>query len=115
MEIPTRQLREELLAIKGVGEETADSIILYAVGRPLFVVDAYTRVILSRIGMIPEKIGYRQLQELFHNNLPPDVPLFKDFHAQFVELGKRHCRKTPVCGGCPVVGECETGRLNAKS
>ncbi len=99
-------LRDELLAIHGVGEETADSILLYALGRPYFVVDAYTRRILYRMGIIGDKASYGRIQRLFMDNLPGDVELFKEFHALLVELGKQYCHaKTPLCCDCPLVLE----------
>jgi len=97
------ELREELLALKGIGPETADSIMLYALEKPVFVVDAYTVRALGRHGFIEPGAGYYDVQELFHHRLPPDVKLFQDFHAQFVELGKRCCKKrAPKCGECPL-------------
>lgn len=102
-------IREELLAINGVGPETADAILLYAFGIPLFVVDGYTRRILSRVGMVAPDIRYHDLQALFHQNLLPDVPLFNDFHAQLVQLAKTFCRTTPNCPDCPLRTACAVG------
>lgn len=102
---PTETLREMLLSIKGVGHETADSILLYALDRPVFVVDAYTYRIFLRHNLIYEEITYNELQELFMRNLPEDVELFKEYHALLVEVGKRFCKKKkPLCGGCPLEG-----------
>lgn len=99
---PLDQLRSELLAINGIGPETADSMILYAAEQPIFVVDAYTRRILYRLGLTPADIDYHDLQALFHRCLPPDVELYNEFHAQIVYLGKEFCRKTkPRCAACP--------------
>lgn len=96
-------LREELLSLWGIGPETADSIILYALEKPVFVIDAYTRRVLLRHGYEnADKVSYDELQEYFEKNLPKDVELYKDFHAQFVELGKNYCRKKPLCSGCPL-------------
>jgi endonuclease-3 related protein len=95
-------LREELLAIRGIGRETADSICLYAAGKPVFVVDAYTARVCARHGLIPRDADYEEIREYFESSLPPDVELFRDFHAQFVEVGKRYCRRRPRCTGCPV-------------
>ncbi len=105
------ELRARLLSMKGIGEETADSIALYAAGKPTFVVDAYTRRIMHRIDhKISEKISYGDLKLMFESNLKPDLTLYKDFHAQFVELGKNICKKRdPLCGGCPLKSVCETG------
>ena len=96
-------LRKELLSLNGIGNETADSIALYAAGKPLFVIDAYTRRVMHRIDPgVPEDIDYDSLREYFQENLKADVNLYRDFHAQFVELGKRHCKAKPVCAGCPL-------------
>jgi endonuclease III related protein len=94
--------REVLLAQWGIGPETADSILLYAFHQPLFVVDAYTRRILSRIGLIGEKESYGQVQGLFHQALPPRHELFNEYHALLVEHAKRLCRASPFCDGCPI-------------
>ncbi len=99
---PVASLREELLSIKGVGKETADSIILYAAGKPIFVVDAYTKRVLERHGLITEKADYDSIQRLFHSNLPLDAALFNDFHAQFVAVGHNYCKKRPLCEICPL-------------
>jgi len=99
---PVAPLREELLSIKGVGKETADSIILYAAEKPIFVVDAYTKRVLERHGLIPAKADYDSVQRLFHSNLPLDVALFNDFHAQFVAVGHHYCKKRPLCEICPL-------------
>lgn len=95
-------LRNELLRINGIGKETADSIILYAAEKPVFVVDAYTKRVLFRHGIISEKEEYDRVQDLFHRSLPRDVSLFNDFHAQFVAVGHHYCKKTPRCTGCPL-------------
>ncbi len=98
--LDTATLRPELLSIYGIGEETADSIILYAAGRPIFVIDAYTRRIISRLGLAPEKDSYRAFQALFTENLPHDEGLFNEYHALLVRHGKEVCRKTPRCTPC---------------
>lgn len=98
----TEVLREELLAINGVGRETADSILLYALHRPVFVVDAYTHRILKRHGIAPESADYDALQKLFHSNLPVNAQLYNEFHAQIVMIGKHHCKPTPRCETCPL-------------
>jgi len=105
-------LRKKLLAIKGIGPETADSIILYALEKPVFVVDAYTRRILKRIGLIEqERIPYDEIQRLFMENLPPDVNMYNEYHALFVKLGKTYCTKrNPNCGSCPVLEICNYGK-----
>jgi endonuclease-3 related protein len=100
--VPTAQLREELLSLRGVGPETADSILLYALGRPVFVVDTYTMRVAVRHGLVDPECGYHGLQALFQGALPEDVDLYGDFHAQLVEVGKRFCRPRPRCGECPL-------------
>jgi endonuclease-3 related protein len=97
----TLSLREELLEVHGVGEETADSILLYAGNKPIFVIDAYTRRIVDLLVLKPRGDKYRDYQKLFMDNLPSDPPLFNEYHALLVALGKYHCLKTrPVCVGC---------------
>ena len=98
--LDTATLRPELLSIYGIGEETADSIILYAARRPIFVIDAYTRRIVSRLGLAPEKDSYRAFQALFTENLPHDEGLFNEYHALLVRHGKEVCRKMPRCTLC---------------
>ncbi|RJR26306.1 MAG: endonuclease III domain-containing protein [Desulfobacteraceae bacterium] len=102
------RLREELLSIKGIGPETADSILLYGGGHPIFVVDAYTFRILSRHGMCDESASYHELQELFMDNLPRDASLFNELHALIVRTAKNYCTKTPDCANCPLAdwGRC---------
>ncbi|NOZ68916.1 MAG: endonuclease III domain-containing protein [Deferribacteres bacterium] len=97
-------LRKSLLDVNGIGPETADSILLYALGKPVFVIDAYTKRVLQRHGLVPEQATYHDMQSLFHENLPPDVDLFNEYHALFVVLGKHYCRPKPQCGGCPLNG-----------
>ena len=97
-----RTLREGLLGVKGIGPETADSIVLYGAHQPVFVVDAYTHRILSRHGLAEEQASYDELQALFMDTLPEDVPLYQEFHALIVRTGKEYCRKTPLCDRCPV-------------
>ncbi len=100
--LPLEQLRAELLSINGVGKETADSIILYAARKPIFVVDAYTKRVLVQHSLISEEADYDSIQELFHDSLPLDEPLFNDFHAQFVAVGHHYCKKKPLCQECPL-------------
>lgn len=102
LEDGTETLREGLLSVKGVGPETADSILLYAVGRPIFVIDAYTYRILRRHGEIDEPVTYDELQALFMDHLPEDPDLFNEFHALIVRTGKEYCRKKPLCSQCPL-------------
>lgn len=96
----TAELRKELLSIKGIGPETADSILLYALDRPIFVVDAYTKRIFSRLGFVKEDEKYENVQKLFMKNLPRNTKLFNNYHAVIVEHAKNNCRKKPECGGC---------------
>ncbi len=96
-------LRKKLLEIKGLGPETVDSILLYALDKPFFVVDAYTYRILSRHGLCPEETSYEELQSLFHENLDKDTDLFKEYHALLVACGKNFCKKRePLCKDCPL-------------
>ena len=98
----TETIRMELLSVRGIGLETADSMLLYGAGRALFVVDTYTHRILSRHNLIGEEAGYYDLQTLFMDNLPHEVELFKEFHALIVKTGKDYCRKKPLCPDCPL-------------
>lgn len=97
-----RQLREELLMVKGIGPETCDSILLYAGAKPSFVVDAYTRRLLSNLGLISGRESYEDIRTIFMENLPQDVKLFNEFHALIVQHAKEHCRKKPRCAGCAI-------------
>ncbi len=99
----TVALRDGLLSVKGVGPETADSIVLYAGNLPVFVIDAYTYRILRRHGMAGEETTYDELQALFMDHLPEDPQLFNEFHALIVMTGKNYCRKTPLCDRCPLL------------
>ncbi len=99
-------LRAKLLGVKGIGRETADCIVLYAAGHPVFVVDAYTRRIFSRLGVLHGREDYDSVQGMFHADLPRDAALFNDYHAQIVNLGKDVCRKVPRCAQCPLFTLC---------
>jgi endonuclease III related protein len=101
--------RDELLKLKGIGPETGDSMLLYALGRPVFVIDAYTRRIFTRLGF-PSRKGYEEWRKFFEENLPRDAQLYKEFHALIVEHAKRLCRKEPLCGECFMRGKCAHGR-----
>jgi len=94
--------RKKLLLVNGIGPETADSILLYALNKPVFVVDAYTRRIFSRHGFFPDKSTYDQIQEFFTLHLPQEVSLYNEFHAQVVYTGKTFCRVRPLCEECPL-------------
>jgi endonuclease-3 related protein len=98
----TSALRIELLDINGIGPETADSMLLYALDKPQFVIDAYTKRILSRHGIMDLYDSYENFQELFHSKLQYDVRLFNEYHALLVRVGKEYCRPKPKCKGCPL-------------
>jgi len=95
-------LREELLSINGIGPETADDIVLYAAGKPTFVVDAYTYRVMVRHKLIAEDDDYHAIKDFFESNLPPDVPLYNEYHALLVATGKNYCRKIALCDRCPL-------------
>jgi endonuclease-3 related protein len=99
---PLADLRAELVGIPGVGPETADTIVLYAAGRPVFVVDGYTRRILARHRLAAPDADYATIQTLFMGHLPHDPALFNEFHALLVRVAKEHCRARPRCEGCPL-------------
>ncbi|MDP7141023.1 MAG: endonuclease III domain-containing protein [Candidatus Woesearchaeota archaeon] len=103
---PIKELREELLSIKGIGPETADSIILYAAQKPMFVVDAYTKRIMHKLGYCDENVSYDELQKMFTLSLPKDVKLFNEYHALLVQFGKEHCRKKAKCEECFLRNHC---------
>lgn len=99
---PLVDLRAELLGVHGIGPETADDILLYACGHSVFVVDAYTRRIFARHGLVPDDIGYEDLRAVFESRLPPDAAMFKEYHGLIVYVGKDFCRRTPNCAACPL-------------
>lgn len=101
-DMPTDLLHRELLEIKGVGRETADSILLYALNRPVFVVDAYTARIMTRHGLIDTDADYEQIRELFQSNLDEETQLFNEYHALLVRAGKEFCKPKPRCEDCPL-------------
>jgi endonuclease-3 related protein len=100
--VGTEQVRQELLGITGIGRETADSILLYALDREVFVVDAYTARVAVRHGLIEPETDYEQLRELFESNLPRDRQMFNEYHALLVRVGKEYCRPKARCSGCPL-------------
>jgi len=107
-EVPTQKLREQFLSLNGIGPETADSILLYALNRPVFVVDAYTVRLLSRLGYCGENSKYEEVQALFMENLEPDAAFFNEYHALIIIHCKQRCRKqTPICADCPLMNVCE--------
>lgn len=109
LSLPLPELRAALLAIPGIGAETADAIALYAGGRPTFVVDAYTRRILSRIGLRPPADRYEDWRSFFMSSLPHDPGLFNEYHALLVRHGKQTCRQRPLCGSCALRRICAHG------
>jgi len=104
---PASSLRQQMLRVHGIGPETADSILLYALDKPVFVVDAYTRRIFSRLGSLPENADYAETQAFFHARLPNSIRIFQELHALIVEHAKRHCRVKPLCTGCPLAHACQ--------
>jgi endonuclease-3 related protein len=98
----TDDLRHQLLALNGIGPETADSVLLYALNRPVFVIDAYTRRIFSRLDLTDPDAGYPELQDYFTSRLPADEALFNEYHALIVQHAKQHCRVRPDCTACPL-------------
>ncbi|MBI3609796.1 MAG: endonuclease III domain-containing protein [Nitrospirae bacterium] len=99
---PTGVLRFRLLSVKGIGPETADSILLYAAGKPAFVIDAYTRRVMGRHRVASPTLSYDLMQRFFMDGLPPRVDLYNEYHALLVKVGKEHCRREPICSGCPL-------------
>jgi len=109
--VNTDDLRQQLLSVHGIGRETADSILLYAAGKPVFVIDAYTRRILSRIGLVPGKDSYDGYQAFFMEHLPADAAMFNEYHALLVRLGKDFCRRRPLCPQCCLSDMCQSAAL----
>ena len=105
----TNRLRDELLGVYGIGEETADDILLYALGKPTFIVDNYTRRVFSRLGLAPYRASYSFHRSLFMDHLPSGVELSQEYHALIVRHGKEVCRKRPKCHGCTLLSVCPTG------
>jgi endonuclease-3 related protein len=112
--LDTAELRNELLSVHGVGEETADSIILYGAHQPVFVIDAYTRRIITRLGLAPREGTYAAYQALFMDNLPHDESLFNEYHALLVQHGKTVCRKKPLCAGCCLDNLCPSNEQTSR-
>ena len=106
----TLELRTALLSIHGIGPETADAILLYALQRPVFVIDAYTRRLLQRLGWVIGNEPYEKLRGAFEAALSPDTKVFNEFHALIVTHGKQHCRTRPRCSGCCLAQICEYSR-----
>ena len=102
-------LRAELLGVYGIGPETADDILLYALGQPAFVIDNYTRRVFSRLGLASDKLPYLTFRSLFMDHLPLDTDLFREYHALVVHHGKEVCRKRPLCDRCSLLPICPAG------
>jgi len=111
----TERLRQQLLSVHGIGQETADSIILYAANKPVFVIDAYTRRISNRVGLAPDSDSYSAYQSFFMSNLPSDVRLFNEYHALLVCLAKNVCRSRPLCQQCCLNNICYSSIVDANS
>ena len=107
VDLNDRELRERLLAVHGIGPETADDILLYAFERPVFVIDAYTRRLFSRLGLVEPHAGYETLRRTFEQALGPDVPLYNEYHALIVRHAKDFCRTRPVCENCCLRSSCK--------
>ncbi len=118
---PITELREELLSLHGIGPETADSILLYAAKKPVFVVDAYTKRICKRIPLPINTDSYESIQEFFQTNLTPFysnhdiVKVYNELHALIVHLGKYHCKPKPLCSQCPLLDFCQYGIKNVRN
>lgn len=109
---PWQETRNQLLSVKGIGPETADSILLYAGNKPSFVVDSYTRRIFSRLSLVDEQCGYDDLRQFFMDRLPHETALFNEYHALIVEVGKTVCRPKPHCGSCCLTDICTEAALH---
>lgn len=112
---PTKKLRAELLSIWGIGPETADSILLYAAHKPVFVVDAYTKRIFSRLGLVSSKSSYDEFQRFFITQLPKSVKLFNEYHALIVRHSKEVCRPKPRCAQCVLWRDCQFYRRSSSA
>ena len=110
LSLPLDRLRTELLGLWGIGEETADSIILYAAKKPSFVMDTYTARLLERTGIVPSGTGKAELRAAVMAAVPEDVKLYAEFHALIVQHGKHRCGSTPQCGECSLIASCTFGQ-----
>jgi len=108
----TAKMRNELLALKGIGPETADSILLYAFEKTIFVIDAYTKRIFHRLGFFTEGISYKEAQTFFMQNLEKNIKLFNEFHALLVRHAKEYCQKFPHCAKCVLLKKCKFENKN---
>jgi len=109
---PLSLLRKQLLALYGIGPETADSILLYALDKPVFVIDAYTKRLFLRLEHFDHRLTYDSMQHYFQQRLPESLPLFQEYHALIVEHAKRYCRTKPLCGQCPLLDHCPTAECS---
>jgi endonuclease-3 related protein len=114
-QVPTSEIRAELLGVYGIGDETADDIILYALNHPIFVVDTYTRRLMHRLGMVNEDVSYSKLQSMFMDNLAHNTKLFNEYHALIVRHAVVSCKKRPLCPDCPLLDICDTGLSNTQT
>lgn len=105
--VPISDLREQLLSVWGIGDETADSILLYSIDLPSFVIDAYTKRIFSRIGLVSSTDTYMELKKYFEDNLPKNSQMYNEYHALIVEHGKNTCKPRPLCEHCPIIALCD--------
>lgn len=112
---PTLELRRALLSVNGIGPETADDILLYAFERPVFVVDAYTRRLFTRLGLLDGAESYEEVRALFEAQLPGEVELFNDYHAQIVHHAKYVCKVKPLCAQCVVASHCVVGQQASRA
>lgn len=103
---PIDELRTMLLSVKGIGPETADSILLYAFKKPIFVIDTYTKRLISRIGLLDEQQSYSEFQSYFHSQIPTDYRVYNEYHALIVQHCVRICKKTPLCSECWLSSSC---------
>lgn len=113
--LETYESRRLLLGVHGIGPETADDILLYALGKPVFVVDTYTIRLFGRLGVMQPNLKYHDAQSIFMNNLCHDVSMFGQYHALIVRHSVDHCRKKPLCHGCPLLSVCDEGRRQTAS
>ncbi len=112
MQLNNSEFRKKLLSVKGIGQETADSILLYAFDIPFFVIDAYTKRIFSRLGFCNKSIKYNDLQTYFMQEINPEPKLYNNYHAMIVNLAKDNCRTKPVCENCCLKTRCKTYKDN---
>jgi endonuclease-3 related protein len=111
---PLESIRKGLLAVHGIGPETADDILLYALDKPVFVIDAYTRRLFSRLGLVKHDATYEELQTGFEQALGEDVPLYNQYHALIIVHGKKICTKRPLCQLCCLNKQCDKKGLAGK-